>query len=255
MARRKRPGLRYKWSNGTYHTRPEGAAHRSTAKKGDGGKKKTQTPARPPAGTYDPAIDAAVEAAKRGYGDLQADFVRDYGDTGTGGRAANDYQTALAQIALGRTRSTEDRDRALGDVRTGYQRLGRQQSEGARVAGVTSAGLLGRQRAIRAANQAHDEAPIQQAFTRQGQDFDTAQGQLGLNYQRGLTDAQTGLARAGRETNQFGIDSAQTRLYQATQSGWSPPKPRRPRRRRGGKALRFGPQISPRPTTAQWGIG
>lgn len=227
MAARRRPGLKYQWKNGTWHTRPEGASHRSNAQ----GSKPAPAP-KPPPGTYDPALDAALGAAQRGYADLQADFARDFGEGGAGGRAFNDYQLQLQQIALGRTRSAEDRDNALANVRLGYQRLARGQAEQARVANVTSAGILGQQREIRAANQQRDEAPIHLAFKRMGEDFGTQQGQVGLGYQRAVTDAQTALERAGRETGQFGVDTAASRLHQATQTGWRPPR----RRRRPGGA-------------------
>lgn len=200
---------------------------------------------KPPAGYYDPALDAALGAAQRGYGYQQADYARDFGSDGAGGRAFNDYQlnlghltqgrdNALADIGTGETRATEDHTTALANLALQYQRLGRQQSEGDRRAGVTSGGLLAQQQQIRAANKSRDQKPIDTAFNRQmadystgrtrvGQDFDWNSGQLGLGYQRGQEDASTALSRAGVETNQFGIDTQASRYAQATQAGYVPP--------------------------------
>jgi hypothetical protein len=74
-------------------------------------------------------------------------------------------------------------------------------------------------------------ADLQTNANRAAEGFNRSQAQLGLGYQRGQTDAATGLERAGREKNQFGIDTRASEFYQATQAGWAPP--RRRRRRRG----------------------
>lgn len=201
-------------------------------------------PVLPPAGYYDPALDAALSAAKRGFGDQQADYSRDFG-TGQGGRLGNDYQLGLASLTQQRDRQLADLGTQRADVNLGYQRLGTSQAQGDRRAGVRSGGLLKQQLAIRAGNQQHDLAPIATAEQRVGQDFTTQRDQLGLGFQRAGEDASTGLQRSGREVGQFGIDTQASRLYQATQAGYIPPgggsgSSKRHRRRRGMTVGRAG---------------
>jgi hypothetical protein len=68
-----------------------------------------KAPVNPPPGTYDPAIDAQVRAAQRGYGDLGQDYT--VGKT----RAQDDYLTATQndqtdyRNALGDLTQTHDR--------------------------------------------------------------------------------------------------------------------------------------------------
>lgn len=212
---------------------------------GGGGSRSSTASQPPPAGYYDPALDAALGAAHRGLQDQQADYTRDYGSSGAGGRSYDDYQLALQGLGTSRdreladlqtntTRENQNFQAALTELARRYGILGTSQAQADRRAGVTSQGLLAQQQAIRSANQAHDTQPIQTAHDRTlqdiltqtgrvNEDYGTQAGQLGLNYERGVTDATTALGRAGREVDQFGIDTQASRLYQATQAGYVPP--------------------------------
>lgn len=227
---------------------------------------KPYTPPRPPAGSYDPALDAARDAARRGLGDVRQDTAL------AGTRAAADFQ--LGQDDIGRSYGrgtfdlTRDRDRAYEDLdvsgrrgeedyqrnvtmlRREYDILAGRQAESARTQGVLSAGLALKSAAARAANQGiaqqgldtaigRTREDIAQSRARVGQDFDTGYGRLGedrdiglgrlgLDYERGNTDRATGLARAGREDTAFGLDTAAQRAYQAAGAGYVPPGPGQP---------------------------
>jgi hypothetical protein len=153
---------------------------------------------RPPAGTYDPALDAARRAA--------ADVNRAYTRTG------EDYASNTAML------------------RRQYDILAGRQQEQANVSGVISGGALLEAAAKRRANQAVEQAPLDTGYQRAGQEHDLAIQRLGVGFQRGVTDRGTALTRAGREDRAFGLDTAAERLYQASQAGWVPP--RKPRRRK-----------------------
>lgn len=228
---------------------------------------------RPPAGTYDPMLDAGLAASKRGYGDMQFDFSRDYGSNGAGGRAFNDYQIGLegltrsrdrglADIGTGEARALQDRDTSLGNIGRAFQQLGGRQTAAAAAAGAARGGALQQGMAKRAVNQDLERAPVLTAFDRQkadfttsrarvGEDFTSQSGALGLGYQRAGEDAITGLGRAGREVGQFGIDTQAARLFQATQAGYQPPVAapapagsRKRSKRRGGRARATGPNTA-----------
>lgn len=211
-------------------------------------KKKRARSLQPPPGLYDPALDAAQGAAQRGYADYQADVNRDFGEGYSGGRVGHDYQLGRegllrsqsrgdADLRQQQSRGYEDAKEALAGLGRNYQRLGRQQAEGARAKGVLSGGLAARSAQIRAGNMAWDRKPIDTGFNRLKEDVKTnygrlhedtslGLGQLGLEYGRQVQDAQSGLYRAGRENVQFGLDTNASRVFAATQAGWNPPDPR-----------------------------
>jgi hypothetical protein len=186
--------------------------------------KKPVTPVRPPAGTYDPALDAARRAAARGYRDVKQ-------DTRTAGtRAAEDFQFGQDDVNRAYTRTGEDYASNTAMLRRQYDILAGRQQEQANVSGVISGGALLEAAAKRRANQAVEQAPLDTGYQRAGQEHDLAIQRLGVGFQRGVTDRGTALTRAGREDRAFGLDTAAERLYQASQAGWVPP--RKPRRRK-----------------------
>lgn len=243
-------------------------------------------PLRPPPGLYDPALDAAEGAAQRGYDDLLEDTNRDFGEGYAGGRFGRDYALGREDIERGRTRGLEDLglqradlmrgltrgredySRQVGLLRRDYRRLGRRQAEAARSQGVLSGGLAARAAAIRAGNMATDQQPldtsiarlgedttlglqaVDRAQSRLGEDTDLGLGRLGLGYTRAIEDSQLGVRRAGRENEQFKLDTNAGRVFAATQAGWDPPAPMRPRaparRRRRGRGVLIGTAGRPR---------
>jgi hypothetical protein len=183
-------------------------------------------PPRPPAGSYDPSLDAAREAAERGYGDLRQDIET------AGTRANVDY--GLGREAIGRDfgRFEEDYQRNTGLLKQSFERLATRQAEGMNAAGVLNGGAAIQAAQKRAANQAQQQAQLDLARTRAVEDRDLGYGQLDLGYQRGGIDRTRTLERAGRENTAFGLDTGAQIAFQAAQSGWVPPKrPRRGRRR------------------------
>jgi len=172
---------------------------------------------RPPAGYYDPALDAQLGQSGRGLGDLRQDVeLQD-------ARAAQDYTFGMEGLGRDRDRGYQDIDRQVAVLQRGYQQLARRQGEGNRLAGVMSPGMLAKQMQIRAANQAFERQPLDVARTRFGEDYNVGVGRLGVDYARGGVDRQTGLTRAEREHTQFGLDVGEQQRYQATAAGWIPP--------------------------------
>lgn len=171
-------------------------------------------PPTPPAGSYDPALDAQLAAARRGLSDLQ-------GQIGTqNARDATDYaaqvsrlqeqqgwnsadlsqQLARGQADLGtaRTRGTEDYNQNLATLTRNYQQLGNRQLQGAAGAGVLRGGALLQAAAKRSSNQAIERQPLDtnynrfladntQSGQRLAEDYNTQSGrnQANLGYQLG----------------------------------------------------------------------
>lgn len=200
---------------------------------------------RPPAGSYDPILNAQARASKRGLGDLTRDIetqrergLEDFGSTM--GQLTTGRDRTLADILTGESRATQDRDTALSNLDLQYDRLATRQAEGARVAGVTSQGLLNKSAAVRDANEVRDQQPILTSFGRAMQDFGTARTRVGEDFtaRSGLLkadydrtygefgDLTKQLTRAGRENQFFQQDIAEQRAYQAAQTGWKAPKTR-----------------------------
>lgn len=223
-----------------------------------------------PAGMYDPSLDYSLGAAKRGLGDLSADTTLgnarlqdDYNlglqqnteDTGyQQGQLDTGHNRTLADIALARGRAGEDYGNATQALTRRYGILAGQQGEAMNAAGLGEGGAAAQAAAKRKTNQAIDQAPIDLGYNRTLADMGTQEqrsnedygtqtarlntlssrtaGQLGLNYQRQTTDANTGLARARRENTYYGQGIQQQKIFQATQAGWTPPAPPRKKRRR-----------------------
>lgn len=179
--------------------------------------KKKPTPVIPPPGWYDPALDAQRRASHRGLGDLRRDNEL------AGARASQDYTFGIQGLQQSRDRGYQDIDRQVQMLTRQYGELGRTQAEGNAQAGVMNAHFAAKQGLIRAANMAVDRQPLDTARTRLGEDYATGSGRLGVELARGTTDRATGLARAGREDTQFGLDIGEQERFQAIQGGWAPP--------------------------------
>lgn len=162
-------------------------------------------PPPPPAGSYDPALDAQRGQVGRGLFDLSQDIgtqnVRDTTDYGlqreqlqrqqgygqqdltTGrDRSLNALMTQLhegtADIGTRRGQLTEDHARSLEMLARGYQQLGGRQRQQANAAGVLNGGALLQAAAKRKANEAIDRRPIDTGFQRATGELDTAQARL-----------------------------------------------------------------------------
>jgi hypothetical protein len=202
----------------------------------------------PPAGTYDPALDAAKGAAGRGYGDLQQDVgrdnLRDTVDYGLGRediirqgmQSEQDRQTAFA-------REGEDYNRNVALLSRAFKLKGNVQSQQANQYGVLRGGTLLQAARKRAENEALQRQPMDTAHSRFQADSatqqqrlsegaNTALGRLALMMAppdasnpmggRSFQDRTTTLTRAGRENTQFGIDTEAQKGFQAAGTGWDP---------------------------------
>lgn len=247
-------------------------------------------PSRPPTGSYDPALDAQQRAAQRGFGDIQQDteIAGERANTDwTTGRTAATQQRGYGLEDFGTQRANTERSygRSLADLLTekanvsrGYDRLGTQQGEQAGARGLTQGGTLAAALAARQGNEAHDQAPLDTAQQRLGEDranaladLDRRQSRfaagyddpttglfakLDTGYQRGVDDRALDTARAGRELGFYNQDIGEQRFFQAGQMGYQPPQrpgnefvdPRgNPYRvvMRGGRAVRIDPSGRP----------
>jgi hypothetical protein len=171
-----------------------------------------KAPVNPPPGTYDPAIDAQVRAAQRGYGDLGQDYT--VGKT----RAQDDYLTAtqndqtdyrnalgdltqshdrsLSDLLLGRTRGTEDYNTSLTNLDRGYQNLGNAQGGTiTQAGGGFQGGALLQALQKRQANEAIDRAPIDTGYNRFLTDSQTQEGRINQDFTTGSSRLQDELNR------------------------------------------------------------
>lgn len=192
--------------------------------------------ALPPAGTYDPTLDANYAAAVRGFGDLQRNTERD------NTRAGNDLTLGLGAIKQRqgysladnlrtRTRTNEDYGTATTALGKSYSDLGARQAESAQQAGAVGGGALADALLKRTANQGVQQATLDtsknrtladllQSDTRINQAAKDQGGALTLNYGRGVEDRnQVQVPIAQRELTQFGIDTTAQKGFQAAQSG------------------------------------
>jgi len=180
----------------------------------------TYAPPLPPAGSYDPALDAARRAASRGLLDTQQDTGRDLG------RAGVDYSLGVedANNQFSTTRSDYDRNKML--LQHSFQVLAGQQQQSANAAGLIDGGALLQSAAKRKWNQDTQQQALDTDLNRARQARDTQIGRLGLGYTRQTSDLATGGQRALREDTQFGLDTEAQKAFQATQANWDPPLPR-----------------------------
>jgi hypothetical protein len=158
-------------------------------------RRRTFTPYRPPtppAGSYDPSLDAQLAAARRGLADLQGQIgtqqARDVTDYAAqqerlgqqAGYNREDLSRQLsrgqADLGLARGRGTEDYNRNVAMLTRQYGILGRNQQQGANQAGVIRGGALLQAAAKRQENQALDRQPLDTNYQRFLAD-NTQQGQ------------------------------------------------------------------------------
>lgn len=175
-----------------------------------------------PAGYYDPALDAQLRAANRGYGDFQADNAL------AGTRAIEDYGFTTGDIRTGFARTSADYQRNTALLARSFGILADQQRQRQAQAGILSGGISLLSAQKRAANQGIQQTGLDIGFQRAQQNEQTALGRAAVGFQRGVTDRATGLARAGRENTQFGLDTEAEKAYQAQQAGYVAPKPPKP---------------------------
>jgi hypothetical protein len=200
-------------------------------------------PTSPPPGTYDPALDAQLRAAQRGYGDLtldteqgaqrgQSDYVTSTAE------ATQNRDRSLADILRSRARESTDYDTSTTGVKRRYGQLGDVQSEQAGATGQTRGGGLAAALAARTANQGIEQGALDTQHARFGEDSSLSEtrthqdyeapdtgifAKLQSAYQRQQDDAATGLTRAGRELTFFGQDTGEAKFAQAAQAGYQPP--------------------------------
>jgi hypothetical protein len=201
-------------------------------------------PTSPPAGTYDPALDAQLEAAKRGYGDLTQDTEQGYQ------RGQTDYLTSTAEATQARDNSLADTLRARAREGTDYQtqtglvgrkyrQIGDSQAQQAGQTGQIRGGALAGALAARTENQGIEQGAIDTQHTRFGEDSNTQEqrihqaydtpdtgilAKLQTAFQRSQDDAATGLSRGGRELGFYGLDTNTAKFAQAAQAGYTPPQ-------------------------------
>lgn len=195
-------------------------------------------PTSPPAGTYDPAIDAQGGAAQRGYdylfgntADANSRGAAELGFTIGGLERSRDR--TLADLVSGKTqflnnqdtqtiREGQNHDVATMDLGANYGRLGNQQAGAAATAGVAAGGTLAAALAKRTANQAHDQSALDLQHARFGEDQATAKQQYNsafdLNVQRvgeDYADNDLGAIGAARRGEGYQVDDRATGLQQA----------------------------------------
>jgi len=155
-------------------------------------------PPTPPAGSYDPALDAQLAAARRGLSDLQ-------GQIGTQqARDVTDYASQLEQIGRqtdyneadlskswlrgrediyrDRARGGEDYQRNVQMLTRRYDQLGRNQLQATNAAGVIRGGALLQSAAKRSENQALERQPLDTNYNRFMTDSSQAESRLGADY-------------------------------------------------------------------------
>lgn len=238
MAAQKSKQNPHQWKDGTWHsiTQAEHDSNVGLAK----GFTPFAPPTSPPPGTYDPGLDASKRANDRGLLDLKQ-------DTDLGNQRADTQHTAsLAQLLRGRQRGEADLGAALAretadfgrnteTLQRNYSNLGLAQTARASQGAFVDTGSIAAGAGARQENQGRDQGELNLAHSRFGEDNTTARTRLGEDYDSGVTQADTEfqygvddrastLARALREGNFFGQDTAAAKMYQATSSGlFTPP--------------------------------
>jgi hypothetical protein len=183
---------------------------------------KPWTPPRPPAGSYDPVLDAQRDAATRGLGDVRQDSALG------GTRAAEDFQFGQDDVNRGFGRYEEDYKTNTAMLKRQFDTLAGRQQEQAAGAGVMDGGAVLQAAAKRAANQGLAQGQLDTGLDRARVDRDVGIGRLGVDFNRGVTDRTTALTRAEREDTSFGLDTSAQRAYQAAGMGYVPPGPGQP---------------------------
>ena len=241
MAAKKSKQNPYRWSNGTWHSRPERTRNIPVTKA--------------PPGTYDIGLDMQRRAARRGLGDVLEDVgrqgTRSYSDWGLEGEDIERQRAEfLEDLKVRRGEVEQSYGRTLSDllsqeqgVQRSYQRLGGAQRQNFQARGLQEGGAGEQAKAKRAFNEQLDIAPINVARTRAAENrqaslddllrqetrtsgeegsINRALGQSNLGYQRGVEDRTVTGRRAEREYNRFVGDIGQTKMQQYLEGGGSP---------------------------------
>ena len=182
--------------------------------------------ALPSQGSYNPDLDAAERAATRGLGQLRQ-------DTELGlARAGQDYTFGREDLNRGLSRGEEDYRTNTQALQRSFNILAGRQQENANAAGVLRGGAMLQAAAKRKENQGIQQGGLDTSIGRLRQDTQTGLGRLDVGYNRQVSDFGTAQQRATDENTFYGQDIAAQRFFQASQpgSGWTPPKPKKPRR-------------------------
>lgn len=199
----------------------------------------TPTTVTPPAGQYDPALDAQKRAGDRGLAQLLQDLATQ-GSRAESQLAIDKGQInqgadwSLADLLTGHNREGQDYGNATKDLGTQYQRLGQSQAGRAVQSGLQGGGTFAAALAARNANQSHDQAGLDLAHNRAWEDYWTQTGRVTTTrdqqladadrlYGYGVTDRATAGQRAQDENVFFGQDIGAQKQYQAGQAGWVAP--------------------------------
>jgi hypothetical protein len=202
---------------------------------------------KPPAGTYDPGLDASQRAAGRGFNDLRQDLDRD------GQRASTAYTLGTARLGedeafetggldQAQARLGQDHSRATADLGRQFQILGSNQAQAGAAAGLGGGGFAAQAARKRAANQGLEQQGLDLQRDRGTEDITRQRGRMatmfgrarddaGTDFQYGQDDRSTALARGGRENTFYGQDVADQRFFQASQAGWRPAA--KPKKKKG----------------------
>lgn len=205
------------------------AFKRDVAKKGSLGGGTWVTPSRPPAGTYDPDIDAQERTAERqnryNVEDVGRGRERLVTDFGVGQQEiGRSYNEGLADLLTERTRAKQDYGTTLQTIARNFQRLGNVQAQQGRQAGL-SGGFEAQAAQKRAANEKLERAPVDLGYQRfqegsklaeqrLGEARDRETGRLNVDYRRGQEDFTTTETRSGEGLEAFRLDASAARQAQ-----------------------------------------
>lgn len=203
---------------------------------------------KPPAGSYDPSLDAARRASTRGLGDLiddtsqgnewsasdfvqtQQDIQRQKGelnqDVGTQRSGVElGYQRNLADLLRQRQYTTQDYQAGITNLNRTFGQLANTQGQAGNQRGLAG-GFAAQAARKRAANQAIERAPMDTNFQRALNQSNVSQHRLGQDRGTSLADLtrqQTrGLAGLDRQGGQVGrqyLRDAITRSNTLTRAG------------------------------------
>jgi hypothetical protein len=179
--------------------------------------RRTRRPPLPPAGSYNPDLDAARAAAGRGILDTRQ-------DTELGlARAGQDYGLGVEDLNRGLADRKFDYTRNTQALQRSFNILAGRQAQAQRQMGVSGGGAVLQAAAKRKTNQHFAQQGLDDSLARARRDTGIGIGRLGLGYNRQVTDFGMGLSRAERENSQYGLDLNAQRYFQAAQSNWEPP--------------------------------
>jgi hypothetical protein len=191
---------------------------------------------RPPAGTYDPALDAQMRAAERGFQDLRIDteqgnerantnYYQSLGDINQrdteqsfdfqqqADATDRSFSRSLSDLLRDRARGGEDYGEAIKGLQRNYQRLGNVQAEQATASGQTQGGALAAALRARTENEAIERKPIDTNFQRFTQDSATAEARNREDFALSNADINRRWQRASGDLQRARGDAAQSYQY------------------------------------------